>query len=221
MKIFIWFMGAVLIGVIQASLKWAGIVLGGLPTFILCTAYVVSARKLCKLWDEKHPQSKSKEKDVQTHTSQQPKEGIMPSVKESEIYIKKQAVDEYISAISAKLTIYRILTAIFCLIIVTFLLVIFSLYSSHEQIERLNKTADFYVAQNVELKNENKELSETNETISRQLDSYHYCTALLNSTKDKYYHIIGCKNLNDEFYVYGNTNAKNKGYKPCPDCLGE
>lgn len=186
------------------------------------------------------PIDENEEKDIQTAETEDVKGSVQQNVlksninhqlqntakstpqKESKMYIAKKAVDEYINTTSKKLITYRVITAMLCVAVGICSLVIYYVYQNdREQIEKLDQAVNSYVKRNVELKNENNELSKTNETISKQLDSYHYCTALLNSTKDKYYHIIGCKNLNDEFYVYGNTNAKNKGYKPCPDCLGE
>ena len=58
---------------------------------------------------------------LKNNINHQPNSTVKPTApEESKMYISKQAFDKYVSTTSKKLTIYRILTAIFCLIIVTF-----------------------------------------------------------------------------------------------------
>ena len=51
MKFLIWFGCAFVLSLITVSLKYAGILLGFIPTFILGSLMFWIASKLCKKWD--------------------------------------------------------------------------------------------------------------------------------------------------------------------------
>lgn len=63
MKILIWIACAFVLSLITVSLKYAGILLGFIPTFILGSLMFWAASKLCKMWDI-HKQSKKEKKDI-------------------------------------------------------------------------------------------------------------------------------------------------------------
>ncbi len=69
MKVLIWFLCIFANALIIPLIKEAGVILGAIPTVILCGATFWLARTICKKWDE-HKENKAVEKIVPVQTVQ-------------------------------------------------------------------------------------------------------------------------------------------------------
>lgn len=74
MKVLIWLFCLFLFSFVQTLLKSSGILLGGLPTFLLAGAMFAAAGALCRIWDKK----RGKKRKTAEPEEQSPEEEAVP-----------------------------------------------------------------------------------------------------------------------------------------------